>query len=93
MRIATGKARWLNGSNHKALKDGKARLMIASDTLAGTIVQEYNVARLKSAFILQQDSGRKYLVHEDYCSCPDAHKGNVCKHVKAIKAAIPLLPS
>ena len=93
MRVATGTARWLNGSRKKDLLAGKARLMIVSNTLRGDVVQEYNVASWKNAFTLQQDAGIKYLVHGDYCSCPDHGKGNVCKHVKALKAALPKLPA
>ncbi len=87
----TGKAKWMGDVSKEDLREGTALLQISSNTKRGVVTSLYWVF-VKGTLARLKKWGRGsevYSISGEKCSCPDAGKGNVCKHVKALAAALP----
>lgn len=83
----TGSARWLGNVDQEALKDGEALLRIETRTGAKVYWVFYNG---QQAALKRLDNGEVYRIVGNKCDCPDAtHRNVVCKHAKALAAALP----
>ena len=72
------------------VREGTALLNIRTTTKAGVVDTTYWVWQTQSGiFLLEKFNGEEvYTVHNGTCTCPDADRGNDCKHARALRAAI-----
>lgn len=88
--MRTGTFRWCGSPDMTDLKDGTALLEIS--TSQGVKVCYWVFHGIRSTRIKRMDNGTVYGVNlrTGYCDCPDHQKRKVeCKHVKALRAALP----
>ncbi len=86
MKTRTGSARWMGTPDKQDLLDGTALLQITTRTGSGLY---WVFSNGKQTRLMKKGGQERYTVRGGKCDCPDARKGNDCKHARAIKAAIP----
>lgn len=86
----TGTVKWMGTPDKTDLKDGTALLKISTQTQRGEVVGYYwAFSNGKLTRLRKMDSGDTYTIQNNTCDCPDANKGNTCKHARALNAALP----
>jgi len=72
------------------LRDGTALLRITTATKRGEVTACYWVYRSGDVSrLMKMGGGERYTVKGGRCDCPDARKGNDCKHARALAVALP----
>lgn len=72
------------------LLDGTALLRITTRTGSGLY---WVFSNGRQSRLMKKGGGERYTVQAGKCNCPDASKGNDCKHARALKAALPKITS